>query len=92
MSARCGAHIPQQLVVSLCQQQKEKTSLCSQSSSLPGRSDSEDPPQNQTQIERRCMNQRSLRDIILASQMDSPHSAGIIQVSETSLDQLSALP
>ena len=58
----------------------------------PRGSHSELLSQNQAQVERRDVQQQPLQDVPMPSQVRPPHSAGVVDVRETSLQQLSPLP
>ena len=47
--------------------------------------------ENQAEIECADVNQLPLEDVLVAAQMRSPHSAGIVTVREAPLDQLASL-
>ena len=47
--------------------------------------------ENQTEIERAYMNQLTLEDILMASQMSPPHGPGIVTMREATFDQLAPL-
>ena len=47
--------------------------------------------ENQAEIECADMNQLPLEDVLVAAQMSSPHSSGIVTVREAPLDQLASL-
>src|SRR6266699_958549 len=55
-------------------------------------SDSVHVPQQQSQIHPGDMDQQSLQNVVVFSQVRSPHAAGLITVCEGPLDQLTTFP
>jgi len=49
-------------------------------------------PDEQRQIERDCVEQESLENVVAAPQVRSPHSSGFVHMSEASLDQFRPPP
>src|SRR5260370_7846087 len=81
----------QQISVSgLYELQKRKTKRCNQVCRLPGGANPYHPPQDQAQIEGCRMDQHTLGDVVLTSQVYSPHATGVVQMSEASFDQFPA--
>jgi hypothetical protein len=58
---------------------------------LPRSACADDRTENQTEIECANVNQLPLEDVLVASQMSSPHSPGIVTMREAPLDQLASL-
>ena len=60
-------------------------------SQLPRSACADQRTKNQAEIECSDVNQLPLEDVLVASQMSSPHSPGIVTMREAPLDQLASL-